>query len=102
MPLSLKQQQQPVDDASIIHNLPIGEVMKRKLETCSALKWESDQENAFFVADLGEVYRQHLRWKSLLPRIEPFFGMSQISAPLIIILIIILLQPSNQTPIPWL
>lgn len=76
MPLSLKQQQ-PADDLSIIHNLPVGEVMKQKLEARSALKWESDQENAFFVADLGEVYRQHLRWKSLLPRIEPFFGMSQ-------------------------
>lgn len=78
MPLSLKQQQQQSsDDLNIIHNLPVGELMKRKLETHSALKWESDQENAFFVADLGEVYRQHLRWKSLLPRIEPFFGMSQ-------------------------
>jgi hypothetical protein len=26
------------------------------------------------VADLGEVYRQHLRWKRNLPRIKPFYG----------------------------
>ncbi|KAF9427955.1 hypothetical protein BGZ94_003756 [Podila epigama] len=35
----------------------------------------AEAENAFYVADLGEVYRQHLRWKALLPRIEPFFAM---------------------------
>jgi ornithine decarboxylase len=26
------------------------------------------------VADLGEVYRQHLRWKLNLPRVKPFYG----------------------------
>jgi hypothetical protein len=26
------------------------------------------------VADLGEVYRQHLRWKRNLPRVKPFYG----------------------------
>ncbi|CDH59070.1 ornithine decarboxylase [Lichtheimia corymbifera JMRC:FSU:9682] len=83
MPLSLKQQQ-PADDLSIIHNLPVGEVMKRKLEARSTLKWESDQENAFFVADLGEVYRQHLRWKSLLPRIEPFFAIKSNPDPMVV------------------
>lgn len=85
MPLSLKQQQQQSsDDLNIIHNLPVGELMKRKLETHSALKWESDQENAFFVADLGEVYRQHLRWKSLLPRIEPFFAIKSNPDPMVV------------------
>lgn len=38
--------------------------------TCAA-----DDENAFFVADLGEVYRQHMRWKSNLPRIKPFYAV---------------------------
>jgi ornithine decarboxylase len=28
------------------------------------------------VADLGEVYRQHLRWKLNLPRVRPFYGES--------------------------
>ncbi|BFZ62704.1 Ornithine decarboxylase [Saitoella coloradoensis] len=35
----------------------------------------SDSENGFFVADVGEVYRQHLRWKRNLPRVEPFYAV---------------------------
>ncbi|OZJ04325.1 hypothetical protein BZG36_03159 [Bifiguratus adelaidae] len=31
--------------------------------------------DAFYVADLGEVWRQHWRWKELLPRIEPFYAV---------------------------
>ena len=37
---------------------------------------EPDAEKAFFVADLSSVYRQHERWKKLLPGIEPFYGTS--------------------------
>lgn len=36
---------------------------------------EPDAEKAFFVADLSQVYRQHLRWKTCLPEIQPFYGM---------------------------
>ena len=32
------------------------------------------EEDAFYVADLGQVYRQHLRWKMNLGRVKPFFG----------------------------
>jgi ornithine decarboxylase len=35
----------------------------------------ADGENAFFVADLSEVYRQHLRWIRMLPRIVPFYAV---------------------------
>lgn len=35
------------------------------------------EEDAFYVADLGEVYRQHLRWKLNLGRVKPFYGESQ-------------------------
>jgi ornithine decarboxylase len=42
------------------------------VDTC-----EAHGENAFFVADLAEVYRQHLRWmRELGDRVTPFFGMS--------------------------
>lgn len=34
-----------------------------------------DAGNALFVGDLGEVYRQHVRWKALLPRVEPFYAV---------------------------
>ncbi|KAM5544080.1 hypothetical protein V8D89_002266 [Ganoderma adspersum] len=36
---------------------------------------EPDAEKAFFVADLSSVYRQHERWKKLLPDIEPFYAV---------------------------
>ncbi|KAL2815574.1 pyridoxal-dependent decarboxylase [Aspergillus cavernicola] len=32
-------------------------------------------EDAFYVADMGEVYRQHLRWKMNLSRVRPFFAV---------------------------
>jgi ornithine decarboxylase len=39
-----------------------------------AIANESDAEKAFFVADLGQVYLQHERWKKCLPEIEPHYG----------------------------
>lgn len=57
-----------------IHNLSIEQVIKDKLALMVQEKMDPDQGSAFFVGDLGEVYRQHLRWKAHLPRIEPFFG----------------------------
>ncbi len=35
---------------------------------------EPDAEKAFYVADLSSVYKQHERWKKLLPEIEPYYG----------------------------
>lgn len=58
----------------LIHNQSVEQVARERIQSISTQKWDSDQENAFFVGDLGEVFRQHLRWKALLPRIEPFFG----------------------------
>lgn len=44
---------------------------------------EPEAEKAFFVADLSYVYRQHLRWKTFLPEVQPFYGkqFSQCSLP---------------------
>ncbi|KAJ7830404.1 ornithine decarboxylase [Mycena olivaceomarginata] len=36
---------------------------------------DPDAENAFFVADLSQVYRQHLRWQACLPEIQPFYAV---------------------------
>lgn len=35
----------------------------------------TNSEKAFFVADLGQVYRQHQRWLQCMPNIEPFYGL---------------------------
>ena len=35
---------------------------------------EYENDEPFFVADMGEIYRQHRRWKKCLPRVTPFYG----------------------------
>jgi hypothetical protein len=67
-----------LDSSLPISNKPVLEIIREKLEAIHDDRWECDEENSFFVGDLGEVYRQHLRWKSLLPRIEPFYGKLKI------------------------
>lgn len=32
------------------------------------------EDNPFFVADLGQVTRQHRDWKLNLPNVQPFYG----------------------------
>ncbi|KAG5641627.1 hypothetical protein DXG03_004579 [Asterophora parasitica] len=36
---------------------------------------EPNAEKAFFVGDLSQVYRQHMRWKASLPEIQPFYAV---------------------------
>ncbi|KAI5102579.1 ornithine decarboxylase, partial [Silurus meridionalis] len=35
----------------------------------------SDDKDAFFVADLGDVLKKHLRWARALPRVKPFYAV---------------------------
>ncbi|KAF9167956.1 hypothetical protein DFQ27_007990 [Actinomortierella ambigua] len=51
------------------------EMLQARLASIDPETEDAEADNAFYVADLGEVYRQHLRWKALLPRIQPFFAM---------------------------
>jgi len=52
----------------------IGEALKERVENIDHDVCEPGEEDTFFVADLGEVYRQHMRWKKNLPRVKPFYG----------------------------
>ncbi|KAK7885760.1 Ornithine decarboxylase [Exophiala xenobiotica] len=45
-------------------------IARVNVDTC-----EPGEEDAFYVADLGEVYRQHLRWKINLARVKPFYAV---------------------------
>ncbi|KAI9276092.1 pyridoxal-dependent decarboxylase [Sporodiniella umbellata] len=62
----------------------IEEVALEKIQSMAGSRFDADVENAFFVGDLGEVFRQHVRWKALLPRIEPFFAVKCNPDPMII------------------
>ena len=52
----------------------IGEALRSRVESIDHEFCEPGEEDTFFVADLGEVYRQHMRWKKNLPRVKPFYG----------------------------
>ena len=54
--------------------------LRNGIMNASRLAHEPNAEQAFFVADLGQVYRQHQRWKSCLPEIQPFYGSLQHSS----------------------
>ncbi|KAH6893089.1 pyridoxal-dependent decarboxylase [Thelonectria olida] len=53
----------------------IGEALHERVEAVDHEMCEPGEEDTFFVADLGEVYRQHLRWKKNLPRVRPFYAV---------------------------
>jgi ornithine decarboxylase len=52
----------------------IGNALKERVQSIDHDICEPGDEDTFFVADLGEVYRQHMRWKLNLPRVKPFYG----------------------------
>ncbi|TPX06924.1 uncharacterized protein E0L32_011148 [Thyridium curvatum] len=53
----------------------IGEALRHRVENIDHEFCEPGDEDTFFVADLGEVYRQHMRWKLNLPRVRPFYAV---------------------------
>ena len=56
---------------SLVHKVMKEQIAQIDVDTC-----EPGEEDAFYVADMGEIYRQHLRWKMNLARVKPFYGMS--------------------------
>jgi ornithine decarboxylase len=60
----------------------IGTALKERVESIDHDVCEPGDEDTFFVADLGEVYRQHMRWKLNLPRVKPFYGKILLSVML--------------------
>ena len=59
-----------------IHTEPVDFLIRSGIANAAlaAAAHQPDAEAAFFVADLGHVYRQHLRWKRCLPNVTPFYG----------------------------
>ncbi|XP_031734472.1 antizyme inhibitor 1 isoform X2 [Anarrhichthys ocellatus] len=42
------------------------------------------EKNAFFVADLGVIMRQHVRWRTHMPQIRPYYAVRCNSSPAVI------------------
>ncbi|CAI6096802.1 hypothetical protein V2G26_016289 [Clonostachys chloroleuca] len=53
----------------------IGEALHQRVEAVDHEMCDPGDEDTFYVADLGDVYRQHLRWKKNLPRVRPFYAV---------------------------
>lgn len=48
--------------------------LKKRVAAVDIDNCNAGEEDAFYVADMGEIYRQHLRWKLNLGRVKPFYG----------------------------
>lgn len=57
----------------------VGDAFQQRVNSVDGDTCEVGDEDAFFVADLGEVYRQHMRWKTNLPRVKPHYGVYLVS-----------------------
>ena len=57
------------------------ETLKQRVKGIDTDICEAGEDDAFFVADMGEVYRQHLRWKLQLKRVKPHYGRSAVDRP---------------------
>lgn len=51
------------------------DMLKGRIEAIDTDTCAAGDEDAFFVADMGEVYRQHLRWKLNLKRVKPHYAV---------------------------
>ncbi|KAK1142806.1 Ornithine decarboxylase [Aspergillus melleus] len=51
------------------------DVLKKRAAEVDVDRCGPGEEDAFYVADMGEVYRQHLRWKMNLGRVKPFYAV---------------------------
>jgi len=54
----------------------IQEALKQRVENVDPDACLAGEEDAFFVADMGHIYRQHMRWKKNLKRVKPHYGTS--------------------------
>lgn len=45
------------------------------LNQCPRLTSRQDDRDAFYVCDLGDVLKKHLRWMRALPRVTPFYAV---------------------------
>ncbi|KAK2737622.1 Ornithine decarboxylase [Onygenales sp. PD_40] len=50
-------------------------ILKEKVAGIDTQTCLPGEEDPFYVADLGQVYRQHIRWKKNLGRVKPFYAV---------------------------
>ncbi|KAI1424393.1 ornithine decarboxylase [Xylaria sp. FL1777] len=73
----LTKKNPPIDHnhGAIVAKQMIGDALRHRVESIDHESCDPGDEDTFFVGDLGEVYRQHMRWKKNLPRVKPFYAV---------------------------
>jgi hypothetical protein len=66
------------DSLPVIHSGSVDSLIRSGIidATLASATNQPDAEAAFFVADLGYIYRQYIRWQRCLPNVTPFYGKS--------------------------
>lgn len=69
--------------SSLLHlpGLPVDQIINQEISKFG------QTEDSFFVADVGEVFRQLVRWETLLPEIRPYFAIKSNPDPLFLSLL---------------
>lgn len=62
----------------------IGAALQKHIQAVDPQECEAGEEDAFFVADLGDVYRQHMRWKKHLGRVTPHYAVKCNPDPMVL------------------
>ncbi|KAK3069546.1 Ornithine decarboxylase [Teratosphaeriaceae sp. CCFEE 6253] len=62
----------------------IGTALQKHIQEVDPHACEAGEEDAFFVADIGDVYRQHLRWKKNLRRVTPHYAIKCNPDPMVL------------------
>jgi ornithine decarboxylase len=75
----------PNEFAPVIETRPMQEILEA--EAANPQTFIEDPEDAFYVCDLGETYRQLTKWERNLPNIHPFFAIKSNPNPEIISLL---------------
>ena len=57
-------------------------VIQTRLDLLENNSCREEDDRPFFVADLGNVTRQHQRWTRNLPAFKPFYGIIASSQPI--------------------
>ena len=71
-------------NGSLLYRGSPAQQLKAVLSQIDVAACDADGENAFFVADLSQVYRQYLRWQRELPRIVPFYAVKCNPEPVVL------------------
>ncbi|PVF95305.1 hypothetical protein CPB86DRAFT_711415 [Serendipita vermifera] len=74
------------DVLPIIHSSSVDSLLRSRIAEAAiaSAAHEPDAEAAFFVADLGQIYRQHIKWQKHLPNVTPFYAVKANPDPVVL------------------